>query len=155
MNIVIIHLVVHECGIAHRDIKPDNILISKDGTLKVVDFGVSEIFSRGQLQMSKSTGSPAFFAPEMCGVSRSIQASCGDVWAMGITLYAMCFGYLPFQEKSLIKLYDSIKDNQFQLLTRPEYPLDADSRLIDLLNRLLEKNPDKRITIEELRVKDI
>ena len=97
-------------------------------------------------QLSKTTGSPAFFAPEMCGMSRSIQASCGDIWAMGVTLYAMCFGELPFQEKSIIKLYDSIKDDE------PKYPPDCDSQLLHLFTRLLDKNPDTRITIEELRV---
>ena len=108
---------LHECGIAHRDIKPDNILISANNVLKVVDFGVSELFTRGQPQLllknSKAAGSPAFFAPEMCGLTKSVQASAGDVWAMGVTLYAMSFGYLPFNGEGLMQLYDSIKDDKY------------------------------------------
>jgi [calcium/calmodulin-dependent protein kinase] kinase len=79
-------------------------------------------------------------------VNKGLPAMPGDIWAMGVTLYALCFGKLPFTAKSIILLYEAIRDSE------PEYPTDADPRLVTVLKRLLDKNPDTRITIEELRV---
>ena len=58
---------MHEHDIAHRDIKPDNMLLSKDGTVKIVDFGVSEMFSKGNDKLKNTAGSPAFYPPENVG----------------------------------------------------------------------------------------
>jgi serine/threonine protein kinase len=58
---------LHEHEIAHRDIKPDNMMISANGELKIVDFGVSEMFSKGNAAFDKTAGSPAFYPPECCG----------------------------------------------------------------------------------------
>ncbi|KAL2917329.1 hypothetical protein HK105_202993 [Polyrhizophydium stewartii] len=138
---------LHEHDIAHRDIKPDNMLISKDGTLKIVDFGVSEIFTREIGTVNKSAGSPAFYAPEMC-VARhgDLSAKLLDIWAIGVTLYCMSFGRLPFNGRSMLDLYESIRSQE------PQYPPGIDPRLKDLLEKLLAKNPDDRITMDQLRV---
>ncbi|KAJ3314871.1 hypothetical protein HDV04_005292 [Boothiomyces sp. JEL0838] len=120
---------LHEHGIAHRDIKPDNMLISKDGVVKIVDFGVSEMFSKGNDRFKNTAGSPAFYAPETCNLSHGeISAMAADVWAMGVTLYCMAFGKLPFTGNSIIQLYDNIRDDS------------------------LDKDPNTRITMDELRI---
>ncbi|KAI8899160.1 kinase-like domain-containing protein [Globomyces pollinis-pini] len=138
---------LHECGIAHRDIKPDNMLISSDGTVKIVDFGVSEMFSKGNDKFKKTAGSPAFYAPEYCNLSHGdLSAMAADIWAMGVTLYSMVFGKIPFTGKSIIQLFDNIRD------TEPVYPSDIEPRLKVVLTKLLEKDPEKRITMEELRI---
>jgi [calcium/calmodulin-dependent protein kinase] kinase len=67
LNIVLPINLVHEHDIAHRDIKPDNMMIAADGSLKIVDFGVSEMFSKGNAAFNKTAGSPAFYPPECCG----------------------------------------------------------------------------------------
>ncbi|KAJ3112505.1 hypothetical protein HDU96_004485 [Phlyctochytrium bullatum] len=92
-------------------IKPDNLLLSKDGVLKIVDFGVSEMFTVAGDDSSKSSaGSPAFFAPELCTANHgSISAKAADVWAMGVTLYCFLFGYPPFSGESVVDLYEAIK----------------------------------------------
>jgi serine/threonine protein kinase len=102
---------VHANDIAHRDIKPDNLLISQDNVLKIVDFGVSEIFVKGNDRLKKSAGSPAFMAPELC-VARhgEVSGKATDIWSMGITLYCMIFGKTPFVSSSLLELYDMIKE---------------------------------------------
>ncbi|KAJ3244021.1 hypothetical protein HK104_008083 [Borealophlyctis nickersoniae] len=103
---------LHEHDIAHRDIKPDNMLVAEDGTLKIVDFGVSEMFTHGSDKLKKSAGSPAFFAPEMCTAHHGdISARAADVWALGVTLYCMVFGKLPFTGASIVDLYESIKND--------------------------------------------
>ena len=139
---------LHEHDIVHRDIKPDNMLLSSDNVLKIVDFGVSEIFTNEQAIVKKSAGSPAFYAPEMCSSSHGdLQAKAVDVWAMGVTLFCMVVGNLPFQaSSSILELYHDIQTKE------PDYPQTLDPSLTDLLRKMLDKDPIKRITIEQIRL---
>ncbi|KAJ3222876.1 hypothetical protein HK099_001800 [Clydaea vesicula] len=138
---------LHENGISHRDIKPDNILLSSDGTLKIVDFGVSEMFVKGTDLSDRSAGSPAFFSPELC-VARhgDVSSKAADIWAMGITLYCLIFGKLPFSGASILDIYENIKTQI------PVYPVEnLNPMLIDLFDKILDKNPCTRITMDSLR----
>ncbi|GBB86679.1 hypothetical protein RclHR1_13050008 [Rhizophagus clarus] len=138
---------LHNNGIVHRDIKPDNLLLSKDGVLKIVDFGVSEMFVKGNDKMKKSAGSPAFMAPELCIAHHGeISGQAADIWSMGVTLYCLAFGCLPFEKDNMLDLYESIKNDEFNI------PEGTDPDLEDLFHKILEKDPEKRITMRELRV---
>ncbi|KAJ3241180.1 hypothetical protein HDU81_001576 [Chytriomyces hyalinus] len=139
---------LHEHDIAHRDIKPDNLLISKDNVLKVVDFGVSEIFgTQGNDKSNKSEGSPAFFSPELCMPNHgNISARAVDVWAIGVTLYCLVMGRLPFRGNSIINLYEEVKNSSPDLSSPTLSP-----ELVDLLSHLLDKNPITRITVDKIR----
>jgi [calcium/calmodulin-dependent protein kinase] kinase len=139
---------LHAQGIIHRDIKPDNCLITNDDVLKIVDFGVSEMFSKdAEMHTAKSAGSPAFMPPELC-VARhgQVDGKAADIWSMGVTLYCLRYGRIPFEKGSVLELYDSIREE--------ELPLDEeqDANFADLMHRLLEKDPEKRINMQELRV---
>jgi [calcium/calmodulin-dependent protein kinase] kinase len=154
---------LHAQGIIHRDIKPDNCLITEDDVLKLVDFGVSEMFDKSSvggnkddrsredndddLKTNKSAGSPAFMPPELC-VARhgSISGRAADIWSMGVTLYCLRYGRIPFDKKELLELYDSIRNDDVVL------PGELDNDFRHLMSRILEKDPQKRITMEELRV---
>ncbi|CAG8753973.1 6841_t:CDS:2, partial [Funneliformis caledonium] len=137
---------LHENGIVHRDIKPDNLLLSKDGVLKIVDFGVSEIFIKGNDKLKKSAGSPAFMAPELCVAHHDeISGQAADIWSMGVTLYCLAFGQLPFRKENILDMYESIKHDEFEI------PEGTDPDLADLLKKILEKDPNKRITMLEIR----
>jgi len=139
---------VHAQGIIHRDLKPDNCLITDDDVLKIVDFGVSEMFEKdSEMHTSKSAGSPAFMPPELC-VARHGQVSgkAADIWSMGVTLYCLKYGKIPFEKGSMLELYESIRDDALEL------PDKQDSNFADLMRRLLEKDPEKRITMRQLRV---
>ncbi|CAG8708025.1 7615_t:CDS:10, partial [Acaulospora morrowiae] len=136
---------LHENEIVHRDIKPDNLLLSKDDVLKIVDFGVSEIF-KGEDKIKKSAGSPAFMAPELCIAHHGeISGKAADIWSMGVTLYCLAFGCLPFEEDNIIDLYESIKNDDVKI------PKETDPDLVDLLHVILEKDPSKRATMSVLR----
>ena len=139
---------LHAQGIIHRDIKPDNCLITDDDVLKIVDFGVSEMFEKqSEMATAKSAGSPAFMPPELC-VARHGQVSgrAADIWSMGVTLYCLRYGHIPFEKGSMIELYDSIRGDSVPVED------EKDSNFTDLIMRTLEKDPEKRICMEELRV---
>ncbi|KAF8416524.1 kinase-like domain-containing protein [Tirmania nivea] len=136
---------LHSQGIIHRDIKPDNLILTEDYCLKIVDFGVSEFFKKGtNMFTGKSAGSPAFLPPELCKVGHGeVSGEAADVWSMGVTLYCLCFGCLPFNYTGVLELYDAIRQKT------PELP--TNEYLKDLLLRLLDKNPETRIKIRQLR----
>jgi calcium/calmodulin-dependent protein kinase kinase 2 len=104
---------VHAQGIVHRDIKPDNLLLDANDVLKIVDFGVSEIFTKEDDRLKSSSGSPAFLSPELshAGVTNA-SGKAADIWAMGVTLYALIYGVLPFSNHNVLELYESIQHQE-------------------------------------------
>lgn len=139
---------LHAQGIVHRDIKPDNLLLTEDDILKVVDFGVSEMFEKeSDMMTAKSAGSPAFLPPELC-VSRhgGISGKAADIWSMGVTLYCLYFGKVPFEKLGVLDLYESIKNDELHLGS------DCEEDFKDLVYKILEKDPSERIQMPELRV---
>eukprot|EP00999_Lentomonas_sp_LEN2_P002586 NODE_467_length_1470_cov_96.018615_g435_i0.p1 GENE.NODE_467_length_1470_cov_96.018615_g435_i0~~NODE_467_length_1470_cov_96.018615_g435_i0.p1 ORF type:complete len:401 (+),score=61.22 NODE_467_length_1470_cov_96.018615_g435_i0:234-1436(+) len=136
---------LHFQDIAHRDIKPDNLLLNQQDQLLIVDFGVSEIFKGSDL-LRKSAGSPSFMSPEMVEIAQEgYHAKIADIWAMGVCLFVWSFGTLPFKGPTAYVTYQKIvQDN-------PQYPEDADPILIDLLKSLLEKNPEARANLSNIR----
>ena len=139
---------LHAQGVVHRDIKPDNCLITEDDILKIVDFGVSEMFEKqSDMATAKSAGSPAFMPPELCVAKHgAISGRAADIWSMGVTLYCLRYGHIPFEKGGMIELYESIRNDQLDL--EGEKSSDFD----DLMHRILEKDAEKRITMEKLRV---
>ncbi|CAG9971821.1 unnamed protein product [Clonostachys byssicola] len=137
---------LHAQGVIHRDIKPDNLLLSEDDVLKVVDFGVSQMFEKpGPMRTAKSAGSPAFLPPELCGKHGDVSGTAADIWSMGVSLYCLKYGSIPFHTESMMEMYDAIKSKE------PKIPADENPVLVDLFKRVLEKDPEKRITMPELR----
>ena len=139
---------LHERGILHRDIKPDNLLLTENDTLKVVDFGVSEMFDKGsEMMTSKSTGSPAFTPPELCVPKHGkVSGKAVDIWSMGISLYCLRFGRLPFEHAGIFDLFEAIRNDEPQLSSDPE-----ESQFNDLMRKILNKSPQSRINMREIR----
>lgn len=138
---------LHAQGIIHRDIKPDNCLITEDDVLKIVDFGVSEMFEKeSDMATAKSAGSPAFMPPELCVAKHGqVSGKAADVWSMGVTLYCLKYGRIPFEKTGMLELYEAIRSD--------EVPFESESNgdFEDLMRKLLDKNPTTRITIEGMR----
>lgn len=139
---------LHAQGIVHRDIKPDNCLITEDDVLKVVDFGVSEMFEKNsEMLTAKSAGSPAFLPPELCVVKHGdISGKAADIWSMGITLFCLKYGRIPFERPGIFELYEAIRTEE------PKLDNENDRNFQDLMFKLLEKDASKRIKMSELRV---
>lgn len=97
----------HSYRIAHRDIKPENLLIDSDNTLKLCDFGLSNFIRDGEF-LKTSCGSPNYASPEII----SGEKYCGtevDIWSIGVVLYAIIAGTLPFDESNIPLLFTKIK----------------------------------------------
>lgn len=108
---------VHAQGIVHRDIKPDNLLLDANDVLKIVDFGVSEMFSKDDDRLKSSNGSPAFASPELSQAGfHDVSGKAADIWAMGVTLYAFIYGVLPFRYYNVLELYQAIQEQESILL---------------------------------------
>ena len=140
---------LHAQGVVHRDIKPDNLLLTDDDVLKIVDFGVSEMFEKAsEMRTAKSAGSPAFLPPELCVVKHGdVSGKAADIWSMGVTLHCLRFGHIPFEKPGVLELYESIKNDKFDI-----DPSNCSPDFCDLMLKLLEKDPAKRIKMPQIRV---
>ncbi|XP_074868389.1 calcium/calmodulin-dependent protein kinase kinase 2 isoform X3 [Carettochelys insculpta] len=140
---------LHYQKIIHRDIKPSNLLAGEDGHIKIADFGVSNEFKGTDALLTNTVGTPAFMAPETLSETRKIfSGKALDVWAMGITLFCFVFGQCPFMDERILSLHSKIKT---QPLEFPDQP-DVTEDLKDLIMRMLDKNPESRISVPELKL---
>uniref|UniRef100_A0A673BSE4 Protein kinase domain-containing protein n=1 Tax=Sphaeramia orbicularis TaxID=375764 RepID=A0A673BSE4_9TELE len=140
---------LHYQKIVHRDIKPSNLLLGDDGHVKIADFGVSNQFEGNDALLSSTAGTPAFMAPETLSDKRkSFSGKALDVWAMGVTLYCFVFGKCPFIDEYILALHNKIRTKPVDF---PESPQICEE-LRTLILRMLDKNPDTRITIPEIKV---
>lgn len=152
---------LHSQGVIHRDIKADNLLLDEDDVLKIADFGVSELLDPGNDTITKNAGSPAYMAPELAALSSSttlkehaaskgidvssLSGKSTDLWSMGVTLYLLVFGVLPFRSDTVVGLFDKIVSED------PYIPEGTDPNLADLFSKILAKAPKNRITMDQLR----
>ena len=137
---------IHSLGIVHRDLKPENLLITKECILKIIDFGLSNYFTTDKSQKLLTTpcGSPSYASPEMIS-GKSYDGFKIDVWSTGIILYAMLCGYLPFEDKNNSELFKKI------LKCEVKFPKHVSVIAKDLIKKILVGDPDKRITIDEIK----
>jgi len=130
--------------IIHRDLKPDNIMVESGYLLKLIDFGLCKYLEN--TDNSQGCGSPYYASPEMIkGEDYSFST---DIWTAGIVLYIMMFGYLPFEEKEVQSLYDRIIFHEPSYENRNKTAISND--VIDLIRKMLIKDPQKRITINDI-----
>ncbi|KAJ2528850.1 hypothetical protein GGH20_002467, partial [Coemansia sp. RSA 1937] len=136
---------LHENDIMHRDLKPENMLLTSDNTLKIADFGESTIVAHHEDKITGFSGTPAFTAPELCQGISEVSGEAADIWSLGVCLYSFAYGTLPFPGRSVFETLDAISANKLK------FPGPFDEHLQDLLERMLERNPESRITIAEIR----
>ncbi|CAJ1979314.1 unnamed protein product [Sphenostylis stenocarpa] len=134
---------LHAHNIVHGDIKPDNLLITRHGTVKIGDFSVSQAVEDNKDELRRSPGTPVFTAPE-CILGLTYGGKAADTWAVGVTLYCMILGEYPFLGDTLQDTYDKIVNNPLVL------PNDLNPPLKKLIEGLLSKDPRLRMTLVDV-----
>ena len=136
---------MHEMGIAHRDLKLENILLNYKKDIKIIDFGLSNKYDRDMDELLHSScGSPCYAAPEMIK-GMEYHGINTDIWSSGIILYLMLCKQFPFNDTNNSKLYQKILSGKFLI---PNY---LSNEAKDLINNLLKVNPQERIKINEIK----
>ncbi len=128
---------LHRAGIIHRDIKPDNVLLLRDGGLKLVDFGVARVPGLEDFPLAEIPGTASYMAPELFAGDPGGEGS--DLFALGVTLFRLFTGHYPFGE---------IEPFSHPRFSRPDslakYRPDLPAWLDALLARALAVDPEKR-----------
>ncbi|GAA6059603.1 hypothetical protein JCM10212_005102 [Sporobolomyces blumeae] len=132
----------HANSIVHRDLKIENILISKTGNIKIIDFGLSNLYSPIS-HLSTFCGSLYFAAPELLN-AKPYTGPEVDVWSFGIVLYVLVCGKVPFDDQSMPALHAKIKRGQV------EYPTWLSAECKHLLSRMLVTVPSQRASLQEV-----
>jgi len=131
----------HRLNIIHRDIKPANVLLTRDGTPRLTDFGIARVSNSDITEDGRVLGTITYIAPEVLEGSPADVRS--DIWSLGILFYEMLAGSVPFKGLTLSALMHAILHAPLPDLEtlRPDAPV----ALIDLINRMVIKNPNERI----------
>ncbi|OHS97673.1 CAMK family protein kinase [Tritrichomonas foetus] len=132
----------YEKHVVHRDLKAENVLLDRFYNVRLVDFGLSKAFSKNDPFLQTTCGSPAYVAPEI--IKELPYTSDADIWSLGILLYAMVCGTLPFNGDNISLMLQQI------ISINPPVPNHLSPELKNLISKLLIKDPNARIKLPDI-----
>ena len=130
-------------SIMHADIKLENVLLDRNMNIRLIDFGFARQFTRDQPWMAGMCGSPAYVAPEI--VNNEQYTASADIWSLGVFLYVLSIGHLPFSGSTVSSQLQSV------LTAEPDIPATSGQSPGSLLKRMLRKDPRRRCKLCEIR----
>ncbi|XP_057538688.1 CBL-interacting protein kinase 2-like [Amaranthus tricolor] len=136
----------HSRGVYHRDLKFENLLLDENDNLKVSDFGLSALDNskRQDGLLHTICGTYPYIAPEVMS-TKGYDGAKADIWSCGVVLFGLLAGYLPFEDSSVNEMYRKIGNAKYN------YPSSISRNVRHLLEEMLNPNPDKRITIAQIK----
>lgn len=143
----------HSQGVCHRDLKPENLLLDEHGNLKISDFGLSSLYvgdadgngtKRTEI-LHTTCGTPNYVAPEVLA-DAGYDGKKADAWSIGVILYVLLAGFLPFDESTITALFAKIQACEFS------YPAWFSTEVRNFIGLILVNDPKKRISVPEMRV---
>lgn len=133
----------HCRSVLHRDVKLDNILMDGEGGIKLCDFGVSRLVKKNQI-IKEQCGTPAYLCPEII-LDEGYEGFYADIWSLGVLLYAMVQGTVPFKANNIQDLHKLILKGDFDFAYKG-----VSKEVKDLIRKMLVLTPEKRISITEM-----
>ncbi|KAJ3031529.1 UNVERIFIED_CONTAM: hypothetical protein HDU68_003065 [Siphonaria sp. JEL0065] len=133
----------HQSSVIHRDLKPENLLLDNDKNIKIIDFGFVNLYDPEDV-LKTFCGSPFYASPEMILGKKYVGPEI-DIWSMGVILFALLAGKLPFRDSNVKDLYRKITSSTFDL------PSCIGKESGDLIKKMLKADPAERATLEQVR----
>uniref|UniRef100_A0A182M8H8 non-specific serine/threonine protein kinase n=1 Tax=Anopheles culicifacies TaxID=139723 RepID=A0A182M8H8_9DIPT len=133
----------HNKGIVHRDLKAENLLLDSKMDIKIADFGFSNFYKKGEL-LATWCGSPPYAAPEVFEGKRYTGPEI-DIWSLGVVLYVLVCGALPFDGSTLQSLRDRVLSGRFRI------PFFMSSDCESLIRKMLVLDPSRRFSIDQIK----
>jgi len=142
----------HSQGVCHRDLKPENLLLDENEDLKISDFGLSALYDQSNLDetdqsraalLHTTCGTPNYVAPEVLA-DKGYDGRAADVWSIGVILYVLLAGFLPFDEPTMSALFRKIQKADFS------YPSWFSEPVRAILDRILVAEPETRSTLTDI-----
>ena len=130
---------MHKLQICHRDICLEHIMLDSNNIPKLIDFGFSSFYKKGE-QLKEPLGSLSYLCPEIIQ-ENSYDPEQADVWSLGVCLYVMICGYLPFSEE------DDNKNRELIISGKIEFPNEVGNICKDLIKKMLDVDPKKRLNL--------
>ncbi len=137
---------IHSRGVVHRDLKPDNLFLTSDGNLKLIDLGVAKVLDDASLTVTGSHfGTPAYMSPESFRDSKTVTVA-ADIWSYGVILYEAACGHRPFGGSTAASIIAKISDHNYKpqapSLLRPDLP----AELAGIIGDCIRNHPVSRLS---------
>ncbi|KFK23575.1 hypothetical protein AALP_AAs59562U000100 [Arabis alpina] len=135
----------HGDGIAHRDVKPQNLLLDKQDNLKLSDFGLSALSEHRAIDglLYTACGTPAYTAPEIIA-QRGYDGAKADAWSCGVLLFVLLAGYVPFDNSNIVAMYMKIQRRDYR------FPSWISKPARSIIYKMLDPNPETRMSVEDV-----
>ena len=143
---------VHESGFMHLDFKPENVLVTRNASVRLVDFDLSLPIPKSPRKLDKNPGTPAYMAPEQ--LQREPVDQRADIFAFGVSTYELLTNYKPFPGEKPSEILASQLDRASFILPRQHNP-DIPQSLENLIVKCLQPNPDNRYLLMTMLMHDL